>query len=221
MSGEAEFISLAISKSGEPYVSFENDDDNARATVMKFDGTNWVSVGPVGFSGGGVCCTSLAFDPSDGAPCVAYQDGNHSWKSSVMKFDGTNWGYVGNPGFSAGMVTFTDLVFSPSDGPYVAYQDLGNGAKATVMKFDSVITGMGTLRNPGFLLYPNPASDKITVEFSYNGHLSVLNLNGQEIISRQISAPKTQVDLSNLPGGVYFVRVTTDKNVVVGKIVKQ
>jgi hypothetical protein len=46
-------------------------------------------------------------------------------------------------------------------------------------------------------------------------------MEGQQLITRQLTEPKTQIDISNLPSGVYFVRVTNDKTVEVGKITKE
>jgi hypothetical protein len=48
-----------------------------------------------------------------------------------------------------------------------------------------------------------------------------MNLNGQELISRLITEPKTIIDISTLPSGIYFVRVTGEKTVEVGKFIKQ
>jgi hypothetical protein len=73
-------------------------------------------------------------------------------------------------------------------------------------------------------LYPNPSTDQITIETSStptNSQLSIMNLNGQEILTCQITESKTTIDISTLPSGVYFVRLTNDKTVEVGKFVKQ
>jgi hypothetical protein len=88
-------------------------------------------------------------------------------------------------------------------------------AACAVVSLDEVSTGNT------FSIYPNPTSSHITIETPSIGHLTILNLNGQEIITRQITGPKTQLDISNLPGGVYFVRLTNDRTVTVGKIIKQ
>ena len=75
-----------------------------------------------------------------------------------------------------------------------------------------------------FKIFPNPSSDKINIETSEepnHSNLSILNLNGQELLQRIIIEPSAQVDISNLPSGVYFVKLTVDKTVHVRKIIKQ
>jgi hypothetical protein len=73
-------------------------------------------------------------------------------------------------------------------------------------------------------IYPNPANKEITIETSSTpaaSQLSIMNLNGQQLITRQITQPKTQLDISSLPSGVYFVRLTNNKTVEVRKFVKE
>jgi hypothetical protein len=75
-----------------------------------------------------------------------------------------------------------------------------------------------------FTICPNPANNEITVETSSTpavSQLSIINLNGQQLITRQITELRTQIDISSLPSGVYFVRLTNDNAVQVGKFVKQ
>jgi hypothetical protein len=149
--------------------------------------------------------------------------GNSS-KATVMRFNGTNWMNVGNAGFTAGTASYTSLAFSQSGDPYVAYQDWGNSQKATVMKYDSVYVGISEQKQSQITLYPNPAVDKITIETSRETlkiNLAIINFEGQQLITHQITETKTQVDISSLPGGVYFVRLMNEKTVEVKKIVKQ
>ena len=54
-----------------------------------------------------------------------------------------------------------------------------------------------------------------------DGSVSIFGIAGQELITCQITEPKTQLDISNLSGGVYFVRVTGERTVEVGKFIKQ
>ena len=89
---------------------------------------------------------------------------------------------------------------------------------------ENVVVGIKKLTPESISIYPNPVTDKITIEIDEGqvpSQLSMMNLNGQEILSRQISQPKTQLDISSMPSGIYFVQLTNDKNVSIGKFVKQ
>jgi hypothetical protein len=190
---------------------------------MKFDGTNWINVGSAGFSKGESDYISLAFSPT-GQPYVAYEDYGNSQKATVMKFDGSNWVNVGNADFSKGSAQGTNLAFSPSGVPYVSFKDYEEQARVTVMKYDSTYSGINEKQESRLSIYPNPATDKITLETTgavKESNLAIVNAQGQELISRKITEPKTQIDISNLPSGVYFVRLLNEKTVEVGKIIKQ
>ena len=221
--GQAWFTSLAFNSTGQPYVAYEDYGNSQKATVMMFNGTNWVNVGNAGFSDSTVWYTSLAFSPS-GQPYLAYDDYGNSYKATVMRFNGTSWVDVGNAGFSAGEPWYISLAFSSSGQPYVAYQDEGNSYKATVMKYDSVYFGINELQESRLSLYPNPATDKIIIETTgktQESYFVILNIEGQQVMTSQITQPKTQVDISSFPSGVYFVRVTNDNIVEVEKIIKK
>lgn len=72
-------------------------------------------------------------------------------------------------------------------------------------------------------IHPNPSSGFVTIETSEThtqSRLSILNLSGQEVLNRQITEPETKINISNLQSGVYFVRLTNDRTVEVGKIIK-
>src|ERR1039457_2933229 len=48
--GPVDFPTIAFSPTGEPYVSYTDSVNSNYSTVMKFDGSTWVNVGPAGFS---------------------------------------------------------------------------------------------------------------------------------------------------------------------------
>jgi len=76
-----------------------------------------------------------------------------------------------------------------------------------------------------FSIYPNPASATITISTpttpEKNTFMTIFNISGRAISSRQITEKQTVVDLAGLPQGVYFVRVTDESKVQVGKIIRQ
>lgn len=125
------FADMALYQ-GTPYVVYEDYEESEKATVKKYDGTSWVTVGNPGMSDNKVSSpSSLAFD-SSGRPWLAYYDQTLN-KLSVKKFDGTTWQLVGNAGFSDNYPSAVSLVLDHNDVPYVAYRVPG---KAIVNKFD-------------------------------------------------------------------------------------
>ena len=101
------------------------------------------------------------------------------------------------------------------------------GASGTILK----TTNGGGLhveetgsKAPELLICPNPSADFITIESPVplaHGIISIVNFRGQEYITCPVTNPKTHLDISNLSPGVYFVRLTGDKTVQVGKFVKE
>jgi hypothetical protein len=76
-----------------------------------------------------------------------------------------------------------------------------------------------------FLMYPNPTNSSITIELptrpSKNTTLSISNTNGQQLITQPITKPQTEIDISHLPVGIYIIKVSDDKDVMVQKVIKQ
>ena len=86
--------------------------------------------------------------------------------------------------------------------------------------------GFNAQPNRGALLqiHPNPASTGVTIESAepaIEGLLTISNISGMLILTCKVTGHKTRIDISILPGGVYFVRLTGDKTVQVGKFVKR
>jgi hypothetical protein len=73
-------------------------------------------------------------------------------------------------------------------------------------------------------LFPNPAKNKITISSSAIigvTQLSIFNVSGEKVMERKLTDNETQIDISALPRGVYFVRLQNEKMVEVGKMVKE
>ena len=82
--------------------------------------------------------------------------------------------------------------------------------------------GTSTFSNTDFSVYPNPV--KGTLNIKYNDTISnveVLNLLGQNVNSLSNNSTQAQVDMSNLPNGVYMVRVTSNNKVKTIKVIKE
>lgn len=70
-------------------------------------------------------------------------------------------------------------------------------------------------------IYPNPATTNITIECSKQAVIEILNVQGQCIQSLALNAEITNIDISALPKGMYFIKMKTENNIETGKFIKE
>jgi hypothetical protein len=135
---EVGFLSLALDSLDTPYVAYSGGSTYpaVKATVAKWDGTDWTVVGTANFSAGAASYLDLDL-AADDTPYVAYKDAAASPVGSltVMRYDGSVWKAVGGQGISAGSADYVGLALAPSGTPFVAFKDGGTSpaGKATVL----------------------------------------------------------------------------------------
>jgi hypothetical protein len=169
-SGGAIYISLALDTNGVPYVAFTNMNNNFKASVMKFDGSDWVQVGAPGISPSQVANTTMAIG-DDQMPYIAYSDGASGSKATVMKFDGNNWNSVGQIGITPGPADDTFISIDANGTPFLAYKDYANGQRASVMKFDGA--NWVQVGSPGFSAAGGEVYDVTFTVDKNNGELFI------------------------------------------------
>lgn len=77
-------------------------------------------------------------------------------------------------------------------------------------------------RAPFLLIFPNPVQNDLTVELrDHSGQFTILDLNGLEMLKKEIIGPKATLDVSTLPGGVYLVKVVGAHEVAVRMLIKR
>jgi len=124
---------------GDLYLAYRDNANSGGATVRKYNGSIWSTVGDEAFSKGTADFPSLAIDSDDNL-YIGFADGSESsGKATVMKYDaiGVTWNVLANSGFSTGVRNFihSSLVLDSSDDPltpYYAYIDFGLSNKAVV-----------------------------------------------------------------------------------------
>jgi hypothetical protein len=79
----------------------------------------------------------------------------------------------------------------------------------------------GTLFANHLNIYPNPSSISINISAATKGRLSLQNLNGQDLLIQESTQPTTAIDISTFPDGIYIMKLTGEKTIRVGKLVKQ
>lgn len=70
-------------------------------------------------------------------------------------------------------------------------------------------------------IFPNPAKDFITITNSKAGKFEIFNISGSKILESEISEDAEQFNIEQLEKGIYFIRVSTDKEIKSNKIIIQ
>lgn len=112
---------------------------------------------------------------------------------------------------------------TPGEVLFVRVWEYSNDAFGTflVSTYDASLSS-GSFDNANFTAYPNPVKDVLNVSYTTEiSSIRVINMIGQEVISKNINATSTQVDMSQLSAGTYIVNVTVGDNVKTLKVVKQ
>lgn len=145
-----ERIAFAVASNGDLYVAFADGSVNYKATVRKFDGSTWTTVGSPGFTPGSMSSSfsspSLAVDGV--TPYFAYRDATNGGRAAVKKFDGVTWVTVGPGAVSAQSLlgaNATSLAMYGST-PYLAYNQGSGGVMVKVFDGTNWVTvGAGFL----------------------------------------------------------------------------
>jgi len=93
--------------------------------------------------------------------------------------------------------------------PFLTY---GNGY---LILDDIVVTatnnlGIDEILTPKLSVYPNPASDRITISgLPDNTPLSIFNISGQKL-KEVVGSGDTSIDISTMPAGVFFIKTPNE-----------
>jgi hypothetical protein len=70
-------------------------------------------------------------------------------------------------------------------------------------------------------VFPNPASNILTIKTLQNPTIEILNVEGQLIKTFTVKENKTNIDVSAFPNGVYFLKAKTENGMTMRKFVKE
>jgi hypothetical protein len=91
-------------------------------------------------------------------------------------------------------------------GPYASQYCSNSAAAISTADEDSLVTA-----------YPNPAADKITVDYggsARNYQLKLYNAYDQLVVERAGTKRACTMAVAKLPEGLYYLHVITDKGIV-------
>ncbi|WP_343623190.1 3-coathanger stack domain-containing protein [Flavobacterium lindanitolerans] len=88
-------------------------------------------------------------------------------------------------------------------------------------EFQKEMKGTQIVQKP--LLYPNPATQKATIEYDEPIHnLLISSIDGRTIFSKILKTNSYEIDLSNYKNGIYIVTIqTSNGNIFTSKLIKE
>ena len=70
------------------------------------------------------------------------------------------------------------------------------------------------------IIYPNPSNGQVSIKGIVADILTITNLNGQVILTKNVSGQtQTNLDLSTLNAGVYFVQATANGTISTSRVI--
>jgi hypothetical protein len=150
-------------------------------------------------------------------------DESYTWGPTRMSVLSTTGDSVGNAVMCGCVILFKGQTgtfnITPKDTSfrvpthYCAQVILTGSGSTCVKSFDQcTVTGIPSQPavDNSINLFPNPAQDVFAVELGHQPsetRLSLINLQGKEVLSQMLTSQHTQLDGSALPKGLYLIRI--------------
>ena len=151
---------------------------------------------------------ALKYD-SNGELIHAKSAGGEGYDASTTSVvDATGNCYFSGTGH--GTITLDSITVTPSEGIYSFIVKVGADIQTDVFKNN---------RKPQFTIFPNPATSTITIENTGSEiqSIEILSAFGKRV--DQFSKEQNQLDISNFPNGIYFLKIKTENDTFVKKLI--
>lgn len=124
----------------------------------------------------------------------------------------------------------------PGGNPLVVTPTINTNYQATALDSNNCSTSLWStvivltcteintheITNDGIIIYPNPFNNKITlVSKSRKKSVQIYNTLGSIIYSAILEDEKSEIDLSNLSSGIYFIQTSDEKMISTKRIIKE
>ncbi len=193
----------------EPYVIFTDQNANDKASIMRYDGTQWVYFA-TGISTGEVSYPNIEITAS-GTIYIAFSDHDHNRKTTVMyKNPGGSWATYGTAGFSQGAAYEIDFYAEDLSDPnisgnahlFISFVDAGNftyptPAPLTVMANDAGCSCWNLLGNRFFTDFQFDYDARFPSIVANNDLISVSYTEGVFSSSEEIYVMQIDLNASN------------------------
>lgn len=119
--------------------------------------------------------------------------------------------------------------YSVGQVDYIAHEGLGGSSNQGLQQprefFTTSIMEIGSIGINAFV-FPNPSNGEVTLKVlnteTSKMNYALFNTQGQLMEKGPLSGDHTRIDMTSLPSGAYFMRLTIDnKEIKIFKIIKQ
>ena len=94
------------------------------------------------------------------------------------------------------------------------------------IEYNIVMDGSSSVNqtaNNSFIFYPNPVKDKLFVkvtDISASAEYEIININGSILQKGSISPDLSEINLTSLTKGFYFIKIHTNNNIITESFIK-
>ncbi|MBT3801731.1 MAG: T9SS type A sorting domain-containing protein [Bacteroidetes bacterium] len=165
--------------------------------------------------------TDMYFSDENNGWVVTYCGGSYHYYRT--EDGGLNWGRLEFSLSSCKMAYITgfdknNLTLWPYNGAKCVYRtNNGGGPYSGVNEKPDVENSIR--------IFPNPANNTLTISLNRetikHAKAFIINLQGQTLLQSELVGKENSLDISNLPAGVYFVKVVDENGVWIEKVVKE
>ena len=148
-----------------------------------------------------------------------------------------NWIYGKKYEYTYDLTVSIDNVLAPynmyvgSNNPILSYFNYNYNGSDFVLDMKEIyyysdITGINEFTDDyNVSIYPNPANDYLMINTTINENLNIeiYTVRGQSVMSTECTNNISQmrIDISQLPAGMYFIRIANNQNNITKKFVKE
>ena len=136
------------------------------------------------------------------------------WKDGAAVGEAIN--LVAYNGVEEDIVANYDMSMPNFDGRYA------NNGLSKITSFKGSSTGIGGVATSDMIkIYPNPATDVVSIYYPVDTQVEVTltNASGSVVMTQVMSEQESQIDVSNLQPGVYFVKFESKGSTAVKRLV--
>lgn len=190
INNRAEYIDLALDQNQQPWISYSNVFSNYNVSIYQYVNN--------------VTTYSVFFNIADGLEPEITLEGF----APQIAIGGT--------------ATFTNVPETPAPGiPYTieldGYENISGNVIVDgdeLVNINMTSTNISEQQKNQFLVYPNPSTGNFTIETTnlknfINPRIEITDITGKTIYNSQLAACNTQLDISNQPKGIYFIKITS------------